>query len=67
MKLYALTDLGKKAVRNGSGSAEELRVLEFLWNSKTATEDELDVVGERWLIRHMSTGDGRMIKELKAK
>lgn len=61
MKVYALTDLGKKVVRSASASAEDLRILEYIWNNKTATDDQLDVVGERWRVRRMIP---KFVKEL---
>jgi len=61
MKIYALTDLGKKVVRNSSASAEDMRILEYVWNNKTATDDQLEVVGERWRVRQLVP---KFIKEL---
>ena len=61
MKIFSLTDLGKKVVRNGSADAEDMKILEYLWNNKTATDDELETVGERWRVRQLVP---KFIKEL---
>ena len=62
MKVFALTGLGRKVVRSSNGSAEDLCILEHLWNNKTATDDELDVVGERWRVHSLKKS--KLIKEL---
>ena len=53
MKVFVLTDVGKKVVRNRTGDADTLRVLDFLYDNKTATEEELAIAGERWKIRSL--------------
>ena len=53
MKVYSLTSVGKEVVRNRTGDADTLRVLDFLYDNKTATEEELAIAGERWKIRSL--------------
>lgn len=53
MKVYGLTDIGKKVARDGGGTPEESRVLRALAEEKRMTSDQLDVVGERWVVRSL--------------
>lgn len=62
MRVYALTDLGKKITRNMDGDNEEMRVLNYLRDNKTATDDQLDVVAERWVVRSLKQRG--LVKEL---
>lgn len=62
MRVYALTELGRKVTRNMDGSGDEMRILNYLRDNKTATDDQLDIVGERWMVRNLK-GRG-LIKEL---
>ena len=48
-------------VRNGSADAEDMKILEYLWNNKSATDDQLEIVGERWRVRQLVP---KFIKEL---
>lgn len=61
LRVYKLTKLGKEIIRNGSGDPEDIKILDHLWNVKTATEDELSIVGETWRIRRMVP---KLIKEV---
>ena len=45
MRVYGLTKLGERIASTKVGSNEEMRVLQFLFENKTGTEDELVVVG----------------------
>ena len=62
MRVYALTELGKKVTRNMDGGSDEMRILNYLRDNKTATDDQLDTVGERWLVRGLKKRV--LIKEL---
>ena len=63
MRVFALTKLGKDVTRNYSGdSDEELRILQYIRENKTATDGELDVVGERWMVRNLKSRG--LVKEL---
>jgi hypothetical protein len=63
VRVYALTDLGKKVTRTLDGTnSEEMRILNYLRDYKTATDDELDKVGERWVVRRLKSRG--LIKEL---
>lgn len=62
MRLYKLTKVGRAAAKNGSGDADEVRVLNYLQDNKTATDDQLDVVGERWVVKTLKSQG--LIKEL---
>lgn len=44
------------------GDADEMRILAYLRDNKTATDDQLDVVGERWLVRRLKQRG--LLKEL---
>ena len=62
MRVYSLTELGKKVTRSMDGSGDEMRVLNYLRDNKTATDDQLDVVGERWVVRGLKKRG--LVKEL---
>jgi hypothetical protein len=53
MHVYKLSKLGKKLVRNGGAEPEDMKILEYLWNSGTATDDQLEVVGETWRVKRL--------------
>lgn len=63
IQIFSLTKLGRDATRNSSNGSDELRVLNFLRDNKTATDSELEVAGgERWLLRRLKSQG--LIKEL---
>ena len=62
MKVYSLTKLGKRVASTKIDSSEEGKVLGFLSNNKTGTEDELDVIGGRYIVRKL-VKEG-LVKEL---
>ncbi len=63
MRVYALTQLGKKVTSTREGSSDdEIRILQHIRENKTATDTELDVVGDRWLVRRLK--ERGLIKEL---
>ena len=62
MRIFALTGLGKRTLRDGTAEPEELKVLEHLEKVKTSADTELECVGERWLINRLK--ERGKIKEL---
>lgn len=54
MRVYKLSKVGKKVVKNCEGSAEDMRILNYLKDYGTATEDQLEVVGEIWRVRTLT-------------
>ena len=57
-----MTALGKKVTASRSDNSDEMKVLQFLRENKTATDDELSVIGERWVVRRLR--DRGLVKEL---
>jgi len=56
MQVYALTKLGKRAVKHGHASGdEEGAILNFISNHKDATLSELEVVGDRWRVERLKS------------
>ena len=53
MRVYKLTDVGRDAVRKVDASGDEMKALQYLADVKRATDDQLDVVAERWVIRSL--------------
>lgn len=51
MKVFGLTDLGRRVARTKTGNSGEMRVMQYLYENRTATDSELDAV----------TGDARFI------
>jgi len=53
MRVYKLTSDGRDIVNRVSSNDEEMRVLRYIANSdgKRATDEELDRVAERWVVR----------------
>lgn len=66
VRVYTLTDTGRKVVTRdaGSTSSDEMRVLNYLRDNKSATDDQLDVVAERWVVRSLK--EHGLVKELTA-
>jgi len=62
MRVYALTKLGKQVTASRDGAGDEMRILQYLRENKTATSDELDTVGERWIVRRLKNRG--LVKEL---
>ncbi len=62
MRVYTLTELGKRVTRNMDGGTEEMRVLNYLRDNKSATDDQLDIVGDRATVRLLKKRG--LIKEL---
>ena len=57
-----MTALGKKVTASRSDNSDEMKVLQFLRENKTATDDELSVIGEGWVVRRLR--DRGLVKEL---
>ena len=53
MHVYKLTKLGKRVVRGGGADPEDMKILEYLWNNGSATDDQLEVVGDAWRVRRL--------------
>jgi len=52
IRIFSLTKLGKRVAGTKEGGDAEIRVLQFLKENRTGTEDELEVAGgERWILR----------------
>ena len=63
MRVYTLTELGKRLARTKDSDSLEMRVLNFLYDNKSSTEEELYVVGgERHVMRHLV--ERGLVKEL---
>ena len=63
MKLYCRTVLGKRATSDRSGESDELRILDYLADNRTATDDQMEVAGgDRFIIKDMI--DKGLLKEL---
>lgn len=63
MRVYALTELGKRIASTKDGSDESLRVLQFIKENRTVTDSELEVVGgESYIVRHLK--ERGLVKEL---
>ncbi|KKN45381.1 hypothetical protein LCGC14_0683670 [marine sediment metagenome] len=43
MRVYEVTDTGRKVIKNVNDGSEELRILNFIDGRGQATEDELEV------------------------
>lgn len=62
-KVYVLTKAGRRVYRDQSLDGDEMRVIEYLKDSKSGSDDQLEVVGgSRWLLRSMV--GSKLIKEL---
>ena len=54
MHVYSLTRLGRKVSATHEGGSEELKVLHYLRDNKTATDDEIEInCGGRWTLRKL--------------
>lgn len=62
MRVYGLTELGKKVIRNKWEDTEDFRILDYVRNNRSATESELDVIGSRYAIRNLK--ERGLIREL---
>ena len=53
-RIFALTKLGKRAYKDSSIDGDELRVLEYLKENHSASDDQLSVIGgERYILRQL--------------
>jgi hypothetical protein len=62
VRVFALTDLGKKVTSRDTEGGEEMRVLHYIRENETVTDDELELVGGRWMVRNLKKRG--LIKEL---
>lgn len=63
IRVFALTELGKRIASKGAGDDEEIRVLQFLSSNKASTSDEVEVAGgERYILRRLK--ERGLVKEL---
>ena len=62
-RIFCLTKVGKRALRDSSADGDELKVLEYLKEAHSASDDQLSIVGGgHWILRRL---EGRgLIKEL---
>jgi len=64
MHIYALTELGKKIARTKTGSTPEMKVLQYLYENRTATDSELDTVTEGGSLACRSMKRRNLVREL---
>lgn len=64
MRIYTLTKLGKEVTRDPLRQGDdEMRVLQYLRENKTASDSELEVAGgEGWVVRRLKNQG--LVKEL---
>jgi len=53
VEVYALTELGRKVARDKQGDGDEMRVLHFIRDHKTATNEELGIVADSYVVKHL--------------
>ena len=54
MRVYSLTKLGRKVSSSHEGNTDELRVIHYLKDNKTATDDEVEInCGGKWALRKL--------------
>jgi len=56
MRLFALTELGRRAAQTGGSKSDEMRVLQYLYENRTATDETLE---------HVVDGAGSICRSLK--
>lgn len=62
-RIYKITKLGKRVVRDSSLAEDELRILQYLKDNKSASSSQLEVAGgERWMLRSLQRR--KLVKEL---
>ena len=63
IRVYGLTELGRRIASTKDGNDEETRVLQFIRENRTVTDDELEVAGgESYIVRHLK--ERGLVKEL---
>ena len=62
MRVFALSQLGKKVASKGVGDDEERQLLSYLQENKTGTEDELGIVASKHTLRKLVRQD--LVREL---
>lgn len=53
MKYYSCTDTGKTLAKRSMENNDELRMLRYIRENKVVSDDALDVVGGRYLVRSL--------------
>ncbi len=54
MRVYSLTKVGRRVSATHEGGGEELKVLHYLRDNKTATDDEIEInCGGKWTLRKL--------------
>lgn len=53
MRIYGLTNLGYQQTNRRGDIGEEMKVLHYIRDNKTATSDELETVAEGYVIRSL--------------
>lgn len=61
-KVYVTTKAGRRILRDGSATGDELKVLQFIKDNRSASESQVEVVGSRWMVRHLQKRG--LVKEL---
>ena len=62
-RIYRITKLGKKVLRDSSLSGDELSILQYLRDNKSASSSQLEIAGgERWMIKSLQRR--KLVKEL---
>ncbi len=55
MKVYGLTDLGKKVFRQGGKcTPEEAKVIDYVGSNQRVTEGDLEVVADRYTVKKLA-------------
>jgi len=52
-KVYVTTKAGRRVLRDGSANEDELKVLQYIKDNRSASESQIETVGSRWLVRHL--------------
>jgi hypothetical protein len=62
MRVFALTKLGKRVTSTGGTGTDEMKILQYIRDNKTADDAQLETVGEAWLVRRLKSNG--LVKEL---
>ena len=62
-RIYVTTKKGRRVLRDDSLGGDELRILQYIRDNKSASSSQLEVVGgEGWMVRSLQRR--KLIKEL---
>ena len=64
MRVYALTELGRKVARTKTGATSEMRILQYLYENRTATDSELENIAEGARYQCNSMKRRNLVREL---